>query len=143
MRDLPRSPSGRPFFSTPISTEIAGAKLVSSSGNDLAVLDVVARSEDCQHLALLQGVCPRGPGSLLMSTRSADYLNLKLGTNVTLSVGGNTRQYKLSGLYSAGSASASYWWGNDLFSFGTALTPPPRLDAVFADPSLFSAPRAA
>ncbi len=139
LRDLPRSPSGRPFFSTPISTEIAGAKLVSSSGNDLAVLDVVARSEDCQHLALLQGVCPRGPGSLLMSTRSADYLNLKLGTNVTLSVGGNTRQYKLSGLYSAGSASASYWWGNDLFSFGTALTPPPRLDAVFADPSLFSA----
>jgi hypothetical protein len=74
-----------------------------------------------------------------MSTRSATYLHVGLGTSVTLSIGGSKRTYRVNGLYAAGSASASYWWGTDLFNFGTSLTPPPRLDAIFVNPSAFSA----
>jgi hypothetical protein len=137
--DLPRSPTGRRFFLRPIYSEVAGASVISSTGSDLAVADVVARSGDCQHLDFVLGRCPTGPGAISMSTRSAAYLHIDLDTFVALSIGGSERTYRVSGLYAAGSASASYWWGSDWFNFGTALTPPPRLDAIFVNPSVFSA----
>jgi hypothetical protein len=137
--DLPRSPTGRAFFAAPIYSEIAGAQILSSSGQVLATADVVARSGDCLHLIFVSGACPSEPSSLSISTRSAAFLHIDLGTTVTLSIGGSKRAYRVSGLYSPASASGEYWWGEDFLEFGTALTPPPRIDALFVDPSAFAA----
>ena len=52
-----------------------------------------------------------------------------------LSVGGSAFRFKVSGLYRAGSHSAPYWWGSDYFLFGSAQSPPPRMDDLFVDPS--------
>ncbi|MGO8723747.1 MAG: FtsX-like permease family protein [Acidimicrobiales bacterium] len=136
---LPRSPTARAFFAAPIYSEIAGAQVLSPAGQVLATADVVARTGDCLHLSFVSGECPSGPGSLSISTRSAALLHVELGATVTLSIGGSKRAYRVSGLYSPASAPGKYWWGQDFFAFGTSLTPPPRVDALFADPSAFDA----
>ena len=63
---------------------------------------------------------------------------LKLGAIVRLSIGASSGAYEVSGLYRTVSASSPYWWGSDFFGFGTAQTPPPRIDSLFADKSMFS-----
>lgn len=134
-----RSPSGQAFFAKPIFTALAGAGILSASGGELAVADVVSRSGDCQRLAFVHGHCPSGPGEVAMSTRSAAYLHIQLGSGLKLSIGALVRSYEVSGLYRVGSASASYWWGSGYFTYGSSPPPqPPRMDALFGDFSIFS-----
>jgi hypothetical protein len=128
-----RSSADRSFFAEPIKTAIAAADLLSSSGSEIVVADAVARSGECQQLVFTAGRCPTGEGELALSTRSSAYLHIGLGTSLAISIGGSPRDYRVSGLYRAGSASVPYWWGSDYFEFGTALTPPPRMDALFVD----------
>jgi hypothetical protein len=133
-----RSPSGQAFFAKPIFTAVAGVGILSASGGELAVADVVSRSGDCLHLSFVRGRCPRGPGEVAMSTRSAAYLHIRVGSGLKLSIGASVRSVEVRGLYRAGPSSAPYWWGSDYFEFGTSQTPPPRMDALFADFSIFT-----
>ena len=138
LRVLPRSPTGRPFFARPIFTEIAGSQILARSGHPVTVSDIVSRSQVCMHLVFARGHCPTGPDTLALSTRSAAYLGLGLGSVIRLSVGTSVFGFRVSGLYSASPASAPYWWGADYFLFGSAQSPPPRMDDLFVNPSAFS-----
>ena len=137
LRALPRSSSGRPFFGRVIFAEIAESTILGPAGDPLAVSDMVSRSQVCAHLAFTRGQCPTGPAEVALSTRSASYLRLGVGSVVRLSVGSSVLRFKVSGLYRAGSFSAPYWWGSDYFLFGSAQSPPPRMDDLFVDPSAF------
>ena len=75
---------------------------------------------------------------MAISTRSAAYLHIALGTDLRLAIGGSVGDYRISGLYRVGSPSAGYWWGSDYYEFGTSLNPPPRMDALFTDFATFA-----
>ena len=135
---LARSPSGR-YFEKPIYTAIASAALLAPSGATVALADVVSRTADCAQLVFVAGHCPARPGTVAMSRRSAAYLHVRLGTVLVTSLAGSTRHLQVSGFYAAGSVSSSYWWGQDYFEFGTNLSPPPRIDALFSSPATLDA----
>ena len=123
---LPRSPSGRRYFESPIYTEDAAGVLLSKQQKPTAVADVIARSSDCRHLVFVAGGCPGGSRQIAISTRSATYLHLRLGQVQRLAIAGFGHRYRIVGLYRAGSASDPYWWGTDFFRYGTAECHPPR-----------------
>jgi putative ABC transport system permease protein len=153
---LPRSPSGRPFFESPIYIAIAAAQVLlqpqqethggehkpkpgaQAPAGPLAVVDVVSRSGACANLVFTEGRCPGDRTDLAISTRSAAYLHLRLGSPMLLSMGRSTYRCTVSGLFNAGSGTAPYWWGSNYMQFGTKLSPPPRMDDIFVDPSLLS-----
>jgi hypothetical protein len=134
-KDLARSPSGR-YFEKPVYTAIAPVTLLSGSGAALAVADAVSRTSDCGHLVFVSGRCPTAGDTVAMSTRSAAFLHVKVGTTLLSTLAGSTRDLRVSGLYAAGSATANYWWGQNYFEFGTTQTQPPRIDALFAQASM-------
>ena len=138
LEDLARSPSGGDF-ERPVYVAIAPVTVLSASGVAVAVADVVSRSGDCAHLVFVSGHCPAATGAVAVSTRSAAFLHLRVGTTLPTSLAGSRRDLRISGLYAAGSASATYWWGQDYFEFGTAQTQPPRIDALFGEASMLDA----
>jgi hypothetical protein len=132
---IPRPASGRRWFGRPIETEEVGFTTV-TQGQEY-VSDLVARSGVCAHLSILEGRCSGNPGSVIMSTRSANEMGARLGQVLVASVGSSRRSVVLTvvGLYQAGSAQDPYWWGANYFPFGAGSPRVPEIDDVFAAPS--------
>ncbi len=125
-------PQGQKWFGNPISTDLAG--LASVPGHQAFTASVVSRSGVCAHLNIVAGHCAEQNGTVVMSTRSAGELGLKVGQALVTSPARSHRVLSLTivGLYRADNPDAPYWWGINLFAFGEGSPARPELDAIFA-----------
>ncbi len=97
--------------------------------------DLVARTDVCRHLSFRSGGCPVAPGSVAVSTRSAQALGLHTGDRLTLFATRSARPITLmiSGLFRPGDPQVPFWWGENYFPKGEGFsTSKPLLDDVFA-----------
>lgn len=97
------------------------------------LLEVVARTGVCGRLQLVRGRCATAAGQVVLSDRSAAELGLRVGEVVHVAGRrGPGRALVVVGLYAPVGAAAPYWWGDDLFAFGTRVgTTGLALDAAF------------
>lgn len=130
----PRAPDGAKVVGSPIYSISAGAEY--EDGQYEASL--YYRSGMCKHVVVSSGVCPSGPKEMMVSTRSASGAGWRLGQVVKLGFLGegfsptHVTKYRIVGLYVAPTVLARYWWGNDVFAYGSG---PHSLDAFLTDPA--------
>lgn len=127
-------PQRRKWFGTAITSELAGLTLI--AGNEAYGAALVSRTAVCDHLVIVSGVCDLRNGAVLMSTRSAAEMKVRLGQSLH---GSFVRSHRVStlkivGIYRPSNGAAPYWWGANLFAFGYGSPSRPKLDAVFASP---------
>jgi hypothetical protein len=132
---IPRPASGGRWFGRPIETDEVGITAV-SQGQTYAS-DLVARIGACVHLLIVEGRCSVTPGSVIISTRSAREMGIRVGQTLVASVRSPPRSvnFTVVGLYRAGSVQDPYWWGVNYFPFGLGGPRLPVIDDVFAAPS--------
>lgn len=102
--------------------------------------DLLARDRACDHLSLAAGRCPRAPGEVALSARSAKVLKLGVGQHVRAFIDGRGLQAPLLtvvGLYGVPDTNRPYWWQDSSFfplgsGVGTSNEP---LDAFFVTPA--------
>lgn len=126
---VPR-PSGGRWYGRPITTDLS--PFGTSVGPQPYHGELVARTGVCRHVHIVTGECATGPGTVMLSTRSAHLLGTARGDVFHMSlVGGRTAALRIVGLYAAGNPGAPYWWGQNFFGFGNATSRNPLLDAAF------------
>jgi hypothetical protein len=125
-------PRRRDWFGSALSTDLAGMTV--TAGNQSYTASLMSRTDVCAHLIMVSGHCANRPSGIVMSTRSAHEVGLKLGQSFPASFirSPRTATLTLVGLYRAGNGSAPYWWGANPFAFGTGPPARPSLDSVFA-----------
>jgi len=130
----PRAPDGAKVVGTPIYSVVAGGEV--DNGEYLA--DLYYRSHMCHHVVISAGVCPSGAHAIMVSTRSAKGAGWHLGQVIKVGFLGqgftptHVTKYRIVGLYVAPTVLTPYWWGNNVFTYGSG---PHALDAFFASPS--------
>ncbi|MGH9297079.1 MAG: FtsX-like permease family protein, partial [Acidimicrobiales bacterium] len=103
--------TGRTRFGSPLLTVDV------SSG----AAEVVSRTGVCQQLKMISGHCPAAMGDTVLSSRSAHFLHLDVGSVLTpASKQHSGRPLKVVGIYEppADSAANAYWWGANYFPYG-------------------------
>lgn len=136
-RRAPEPPGGGRWFGAPIRTTQAGFGTVADGQPYQGTL--VARTGACRDLEIVAGRCPAGPGSALLSTRSADLLHLRVGSELTLAIVASPARVHVvvAGLYLPGNPAAPAWWGVNYFGYGTGGTRVPKIDDVFTPAQTF------
>lgn len=134
---------GRPWFGQRISTAEVGFTSVAAGQKYYSSL--VDRSGVCAHLVMVAGQCSSQAGTVVLSTRSAKELGLRVGQTLHLSLidSSRTASLKVTGLC-APNPSSPYWWGIDYFGYGTGPPNKPVIDNAFSTTSTINAiaPRA-
>lgn len=133
----PRPPGGRRWFGSPLVTEDVG--LSTESGGQAYGASLVSRTGVCAHVAVT-GRCPRSPGDVLLSARTARELGVGIGQTIVVSVAraDGPTALRVVGLYQPAGAADPYWWGADYFAFGTGPPMKPLLDGIFTVPQTLS-----
>ncbi|MGO8874513.1 MAG: FtsX-like permease family protein [Acidimicrobiales bacterium] len=98
-----------------VVTVDVSASLPDRKSKSVVGVDLLARPGVCAHLHLVAGQCPTSADTVLLSTRSASFIGLTVGSHVR-PVGG--RRLVVCGLYAAGVPDTAYWWGQNPFDFG-------------------------
>ncbi len=131
-RTVPTPGTRRHWFGAPIATNDAGVATVADGQGYGA--DLVSRTGACAHVAIVAGHCPSTNGTVMLSTRSAQLLDIGLGDRLAVSFDRSTRTAALAvaGLYRPGNVSDPYWWEEDFFPFGSGPPSRPELDDVFS-----------
>ncbi len=129
---VPRAPDGGAWFGPGLTTASAGFATSVNGQPYSAVL--VARTGVCHHLVIVAGGCPVGVATVMISTRSAHELGVALGQQLSVSFNrtGPGVPLKVVGLFTAGSAAAPYWWGDNYFPYGSGPPQMPMLDDLFS-----------
>lgn len=129
-REVPRA-AGRPLFGAAIATEEVGVTAV-AAGQPYAS-GLVARTGVCPHLHVVAGRCPAAAGQVIMSSRSAQALDVAPGRTLDVTLSGSSRTASLlvAGLYAPDNPEAAFWWGTNYFGFGTGSPARPELDDIF------------
>jgi putative ABC transport system permease protein len=122
---------GGRLYGTPIITvdrPITLAAVV--PGHQVYGADLIARTGVCGHLVFVEGTCPTAPSSVVVSSRTAKELGLRLGTQVPLDLPHVPQPLKLtiSGFYRAPNYNVPYWWGYNYFGFGFGSSSQPEVD---------------
>ena len=137
---VPRSPSGAAAFGTPIISTAAQIDVVSAVDGQPFVADLVSRTGMCDDLRFVGGTCPRGPGQIAVSVRSARALGVRPGQDLAVTTSGpSPARLLVEGTFLTGNGQAPLWWGQDPFGYGTGTPSRPRLDDVFATASTIAA----
>jgi hypothetical protein len=125
-------PQRRKWWGNTLSTDLAGVTLM--GGNQPYAASLMSRTDVCAHLTMVSGHCADRVGAVVISTRTAQELGVKLGQSLTASFVRSPRTVTLRiiGLYRARSGVAPFWWGANPFAFGTGPPARPSLDAIFA-----------
>lgn len=98
---------------------------------------LMARTDACAHLHIVEGTCPEGRG-VDVSTRDAESLGLSLGGSLNVLFGLNSDvvvSLPIVGIYAPGNPDAPYWWAYNYFTYGSPslqYTGVTDLDSVFA-----------
>lgn len=128
----------RARFGAPIVTIVSEVSVPDPSAGGAAAMELVYLSGACRSLRLVAGHCPRTPDEVVLTTRTAAAMHVRVGSRVTPSArafsGGPSRSLAglvVSGLARAGNPAAPQWWGNNYFSFGQGSSQKPQLDAGF------------
>lgn len=129
--EVPRPAGAMAWFGPAIATEEVGITAV-AVGQPYAS-GLVARSGVCLHLHVVTGRCPTAAGQVIMSSRSAQALDVDLGQKLDVTFTGSSRTASLvvAGLYAPDNPNAPFWWGNNYFGFGSGSVAKPELDDVF------------
>lgn len=134
LEELPGRAEGAQWFGTPIVTGTTG---VTVSGGAYGT-SLVARTGVCRHVRVVSGRCPKAPGEVLVSTRSARLAHLVVGermsveaTRTAASQAPPAHGLLVVGLYRAGNPATGFWWGENYFGYGDGTPAQPRLDDVF------------
>lgn len=95
--------------------------------------DIVARTQQCEHLVFAAGHCPDGPGYVALSVRTSKLFHFHLGSKVHYHIGSSRVTLTIQGLYNVPSASARYWSNNAYFPFGSTQPNAQIADDSFVD----------
>ena len=91
----------------------------------LFVEDLLWRTDICQHLRMIQGVCATKNGTVSLSARSAKALGDHVGSRIHLSLANNPKHTWVTvvGIYlQPPTANTSYWRGINYFQYGSGST---------------------
>ena len=91
----------------------------------LFVEDLLWRTDICQHLRMIQGVCTTKNGTVSLSARSAKALGDHVGSRIHLSLANNPKHTWVTvvGIYlQPPTANTSYWRGINYFQYGSGST---------------------
>jgi len=146
-RAVPRL-DGQPLFHQGLLTALLPVSVSPppSLGNAVLASSFFERSDVCAHLQLSKGRCPSTNTQVLLSTRTAHYLGLNVGSHINATAGliaagvpgaGATATYTVVGTYEIPDISTNYWWGNDYFAFGSGSGSVVTLDPIIVAPGFF------
>ena len=115
-----------------MSTDVEVTTVSTRDGQPF-VTDVVSRTGVCGYLHVISGTCPRRPGQVALSDRSARALGLKVGRPLVLNPPRSSPvRLSVVAVFRADNGQAPQWWGQNPFGFGAGTPSLPRLDDVFA-----------
>lgn len=125
------APSDR--YGPPIVTVDSSAHFPDPASGTSVSVDIDFRTGACAELHLVAGHCPVGPSDMLLSARSAATIEVHVGSRLVPSSSSGAKGPKLVvvGLYEPGNASASYWWGQNYFPFGSPAGTGEMIDDAF------------
>ena len=130
---VPKAPSGAAAFGRPIVSTDVEVTTVSTRDGQPFVTDLVSRTGVCGYLHVISGTCPRRPGQVALSDRSARALGLKVGRQLVLEPPRSSPvRLSVVAVFRADNGQAPQWWGQNPFGFGAGTPSLPRLDDVFA-----------
>ncbi len=109
---------GKPIFVADLGTGYLKSRV-------LFVEDLLWRTDICQHLRMIQGVCATKNGTVSLSARSAKALGDHVGSRLHLSLANNPKRTWVTvvGIYlQPPTANTSYWRGINYFQYGSGST---------------------
>jgi putative ABC transport system permease protein len=108
-------------FEAPITTVDVNVRIPVVSAGVLGTMQLVSRSGACNVLRFVAGGCPRRAGEVVLTTRTAKALGVRVGGSVhPLWKGQSLPALRVTGLVLPGDTSSPYWWENDYFPYGTS-----------------------
>lgn len=136
---IPGGSGGKNRFAPALITEdLPAATRDPASGNSDG-LDLEARTGVCRELTFTAGSCPVGDDQVVLSTRTATELRLRVGSTLVpasrVPHKSPGERLRVSGLYKVPPVIGPYWWGQDPFGFGSALGTSILLDDAFVTPA--------
>jgi ABC-type antimicrobial peptide transport system permease subunit len=99
--------------------------------------DLISDPGQCKVLRFVSGNCPTEVDQVAITQRTARAIDAHLGSSLALATGHSQVTVKVVGIVAVGSASTPFWFGDDYFDFGPAITCGigqrclPLLDAFF------------
>lgn len=107
------------WYAPAIVTLDAGVTIPARPHGDSFVTDLVARTDVCAHLRFVSGRCPSATDEVAVTRRTSLVLQAPLGSQIV------TRSHNyptpvtvtVVGIVKAGTASASYWMGDNYFDY--------------------------
>lgn len=105
-----------------------GAAVVSYTAAVVASVrfPLVARPDVCPHLHFVSGHCPTAPGEIVLTSRSARVLGVRVGSVIHPYGPPGVGTLEVAGIILPGDPLAPYWLGQDFFGYGDG-----HLDSAF------------
>ena len=140
-RVIERAAGAHGWYGQPITSILAGVKLVGPGSSPLAS-QLLSRTGICQVLRFREGNCVLGHDDVAVSDRSAREMGVSLGSVIHAGVLGSPSGLRLhvTGIYAAPNPDLPYWWGGGAgyFPFGHTTggqSHIPEVDSLIASPA--------